>query len=114
VPAPVAVSDTLPPGQIVALTGVTLTNILLDTITVTVVSAVQVPLVPVTVYVVVVAGFAVTVVPDVALNPVAFAHAYVPAPAPVAVKLAEPPGQITGAVGVTLTVIAGLIVTVIG
>lgn len=97
--APAAVSDTLSFGQMVALEGVTLTIKLLETVTVTVVSAVQVPVVPVTVYVVVVAGFAVTVAPDVALSPAD--HAYVVAP--LAVSDVLPPGQIVGLAGVTLT-----------
>ena len=108
--APLAVSDTLLPGQIVALEGVTLISKLVETVTVTVVSAVHVPLVPVTVYVVVVAGDAATVVPVVPLNPVAEVHAYVVAPLAVSDTLS--PAQIVPLAGVTLITKLLLTVTV--
>ena len=58
--------------------------------------------VPVTVYVVVEVGLAVTVAPLVALNPVAGDHVYVLAPE--AVRLTLPAKAIEGAAGVTTTV----------
>jgi hypothetical protein len=65
--------------------------------------------VPVTVYVVVDAGLAVTLVPVVALSPVAGDHAYVLAP--FAVSVADCPAQIADGV-FTVTTGSGLTVTV--
>ena len=59
-------------------------------------------IVPVTVYVVVIVGVAVTVAPVVALNAVAGLQVYVVAP--LAVSPVEDPLQIDGAAGVTVTV----------
>jgi len=76
-----------------------------DTVTVIVVDPVieQPVFVPVTVYVVVVAGLAVTLAPLVALRPVPGDHVYPPV-APEAVSSTLPPLQIEGALGVTDTV----------
>ena len=81
-------------------------------VTTTVCVAVQPPApVPVKVYVSVVAGFAVTTLPVVALKPIAGLHVYVVAP--VAVNPTEPPEQnVVGPDGVIVTV--GLVFTVIG
>src|SRR6185312_11459937 len=70
--------------------------------------------VPVTVYVVVLVGLAVTLAVFVALNPVDGLHVYVPPPpAPLAVSTTEPPLQyVVEPVGVM--VIVGLGLTVIG
>jgi len=79
------------------------------TVTTTVLVALHVPLVPVTVYVFVVAGLAVTAAPVVALNPVAGLHEYVVAP--LAVRLTGlPPEHIVAEGGVTVTVGVGLTV----
>lgn len=75
-----------------------------------VVSLHPLPLVPVTVYVVELAGLAVTVVPVVALKPVAGIHVYVVAP--LAVILVELPEHIVGETGVAVTVGVGLTVIV--
>ena len=105
--APFAVSVADCPVQIVAgateITGSALT------VTVTCVEAVH-PLtsVPVTVYVVVVVGFAVTDEPVVALSAVAGVHEYVEAP--LAVSVADCPLQIVA--GETLITGSGLTVTV--
>jgi hypothetical protein len=64
--------------------------------------------VPVTVYVVVETGLAVTVAPVVALRPVAGAHVYVVAP--LAVKLVPTPEHTEADEGVTVTV--GVVLTV--
>lgn len=72
--APFAVKGTDAPAQIVELAGVTFIIRAGTTVIVTVVSAVQVPLVPVTVYVVVDAGAALTVAPVVELRPAADVH----------------------------------------
>ena len=61
--------------QIVAAGGVTEITRFGDTVTVIVVSPVQEPVVPVTVYVVVLTGEAITVAPVVIFKPVAFAQA---------------------------------------
>jgi hypothetical protein len=76
------------------------------TLTVVVVTAVQVPAVPVMVYTVVTVGLAVTLEPVVELNPVPGLHTYVEAP--VAVSVVELPLQIVA--GRTVTV--GLLTTV--
>jgi len=70
--------------------------------------------VPVTVYVVVEDGFAVTLAVLVALNPVEGLHAYVPPPpAPLAVSTTEPPLQkVVEPVGVMVMVGLGLTVIV--
>lgn len=60
------------------------------TVMVTVVVELQAPVVPVTVYVVVIVGEAVTLVPEVPLNPKGGVHEYVLAPLPVKVTLAPP------------------------
>jgi hypothetical protein len=98
--APEAVKVVLPPVQIEGAVGVTDTVNEGVTVTVTVVVDEQPdPSIPVTVYVVVVAGFAVTVAPVVALRPVAGLQVYVTAPE--AVNVVEPPVQIVGFAGVT-------------
>jgi hypothetical protein len=81
------------------------------TVTVTVEELMQ-PLlsVPVTVYVVVTAGLAVTKAPVTALNPVAGLQLYVDAP--LAVSGVLPPKQIAGDEGVTVTVGNAFTVTV--
>ena len=74
--APLAVSTTLPPEQIDGADGLISTTGLALTVTVTVVVPVQpVRAVPVTVYVVVVVGLAVTIAPVVPDKPVPGAHA---------------------------------------
>ena len=79
------------------------------TVTVTCVVAVHPFKVPVTVYVVVEVGDAVTVEPVVLLSPVAGDQEYVVAP--LAVSIADCPTQIAGGVG-TVTTGSGLTVTV--
>ena len=72
VAAPLAVRLVpLPPVHMLATAGVTVTVGVGFTVTTTVASLEQLPLVPVTVYDVVTVGLAVTVAPTVALNPVA-------------------------------------------
>jgi len=89
--------------------GVTVTTNEEATVTVTVCVEVHPPpLSPVTVYVVVEPGLAVTLVPVVWFRPVAGLHVYVVAP--LAVSTTLPPGHIAGAAGVTLTVGVGVIV----
>jgi hypothetical protein len=81
------------------------------TVTVTVVVPTQpAALVPVTVYVVVAAGFAVTLVPVVADKPVAGDHVYVDAPLAVSVTAGEPAhldaaGTVITGIGFTVTVV---------
>jgi carbohydrate-selective porin OprB len=103
VAAPLAEIVAEPPLQIVAEPGVTLTvgNVL--TVTVTLAVFWQ-PLadVPVTVYVVVLAGLACTVAALVASKPVGGDQLYVAAP--LAVSVAEPPLQIVAEPGATLTI----------
>jgi hypothetical protein len=102
--APEAVNVAVEPAQTVAL----LTAIvkLATTVTVDVPAPLQPVLVPVIVYTVVLAGLAVTVEPDVELNPVPGLQLYVVAP--VAVRIVGEPEQIveefTLTVGVGLTV----------
>lgn len=90
VEAPLAVSATLPPGQIDGAAGVHEIGTVPPTFTVTVVVPTQpAAVVPVMVYVVVVTGVAVTVDPVVDDNPVAGDQLYVPpTPAPLAVNVA--------------------------
>jgi hypothetical protein len=78
------------------------------TVTTTVVVPVHAPDVPVTVYVVVEGGLAVTDVPVVALSPVAGDHAYVTAP--LAVNVPAVPAQVV--IGGTLNTGSGVTVTV--
>jgi hypothetical protein len=78
VDAPVAVNVVDAPGQIVAEFTVTVGKGL--TVTTEVIEEVQVPVVPTMVYVVVTVGFAVTLAPVVALNPVDALQLYVVAP----------------------------------
>jgi hypothetical protein len=73
-------------AQIVALFTVTAGNGF--TVTVEVACAVQLPILPITVYTVVLAGVAITVLPVVALKPVDGLHANVEAPP--AFKVTEP------------------------
>ena len=89
--APLAVKFTEPPRQYDADNGVMLTVGEVFTVTVTLVVPVQPDVVPVTVYMVVDAGLAVTVAPVVELRPVAGDQLYVVAPD--AVRLTEPPVQ---------------------
>jgi hypothetical protein len=72
------------------------------TVTTTVSVPVQPPVVPVTIYVVVDDGLALTVAPVVALNPEAGDQLYVVAP--LAVREILPPGQMDGLAGVADTV----------
>jgi hypothetical protein len=72
--APLAVKFTLFPEQMVADTGATVTVGVGFTVILIVFVLAQVPTVPVTVYVVVTAGFAVTVAPVDALKPVLGLH----------------------------------------
>ena len=105
---PLAFKVALVVGQIVAL----FTVIVEVGIMVTVVVALavgQAPEDPVTVYTVVVFGFAFTVVPTVLLNPVPGLHAYVAAP--LAVKVVVAPAHIAAGV-LTVTVNEGTTVTV--
>ena len=76
------------------------------TVIVVVAVPVQPELVPATVYVMVMVGFAVTVEPVVALNPAAGAQEYVVAPP--AVNSCESPSQIVAVAGVTVTIGEGL------
>ena len=99
----------LAPEQIVCAAGVAVATGVSFTVTVTVpVLTHPFASVPVTVYVVVVVGLAVTAAPVVADNPVEGLHVYVLAP--LAVKLILLPVQIVGADGVM--VIAGKALTV--
>jgi hypothetical protein len=109
--APLAVSAVDAPVHIVADEGVMLTVGSGFTVMVTVVKFVQpAAVVPVTVYVVVAPGVAVTVAPVVWLSPVAGDQVYVAAP--LAVKLVDPPMQIVDEEGVTVIVGTGFTVTV--
>jgi hypothetical protein len=111
-PAPVAVSEVEPPTQMASGVG-TVTVGLGFTVTVTVAVLLHpvVGAVPVTVYVVVAVGFAETVAPVEADNPVEGDQANVlEAIEELAVKLTELPLQMAGAVGITVTVGLGLMV----
>lgn len=90
--APVASNEAEDPAQIVS--EFTATTGFGFTVTVAVAVPEQPPVVPVTVYVVVTAGFAVTEAPVVAESPPGGDHVYVVAPE--AVKVAEAPAQIVG------------------
>ena len=79
------------------------------TVTVTFTVSSQVPLVPITLYVVVVVGAAVTIAPVVPLNPVAGLQLY--AVAPPAVNPTLLPSQTEGLAGETVTVISASTVT---
>lgn len=110
VEAPFATNETESPEQnVVAPEGVmaTVGDVLIVTITESV--ALQLPLTPVMVYVVVDTGLAVTEAPVVALKPVAGNHEYVVPP--LAVNSAPTPEHTDGDVGVTE--IVGVGVTVI-
>jgi hypothetical protein len=108
--APLAVSATPLPEHIVDEAGVTVTVGSGVTVTVTVWLALHEPLVPVTVYVLVDAGLAVTVAPVVALKPVPGAHVY--DVAPLAVRLVLLPAQIVADGGVMVIVKEAFTVTV--
>jgi hypothetical protein len=109
--APLAVRFTLPPVQYEGLGGFTVTVGKGFTVTVTVAVFVHpAAVVPVTVYVVVTVGFAVTVAPVVELRLVAGAHEYVLAPLAVSVVLL--PEQMEGAFGLMVIVGKGFTVTV--
>jgi len=99
-----------PPEQIVADAGVTVTVNVADTVTVTVCVLLHEPVVPVTVYVVVDAGDAVTDAVLVALRPVPGAHVYVVAP--LAISPVLPPGHIVADAGITATVGEAFTVTI--
>jgi hypothetical protein len=73
--APPALNNTALPEQRVFDIGLTVTVGTVVTLTEAVAVAEQVPVVPVIVYIVVIDGFAVTVLPEVALSPVAGAQA---------------------------------------
>jgi len=111
VAAPLAVKLVpVPPLHMLAEAGVTITVGVLLTVIVTVCVLVQLPVVPVTVYVVVIPGLAVTDAPTVPLNPAAGAHVYVEAP--LAVRFVPlPPVHMLAAAGVTVTVGVGFTVT---
>jgi hypothetical protein len=94
------------PGQIVA--GFTTTVGVGSTVRTEVLDPVQPAAVPVTVYVTLEEGLAVTTEPLVLLKPVAGLQVYVPAP--LAVKVALPPEQMVAEL--TLTVGLGVMVTV--
>jgi hypothetical protein len=111
--APLAVSVVLVPSHIVA--GGTLITGLGFTVTTTVIVLVQPAAdVPVTVYVVVVAGLAVTDVPVVPLSPVPGSQVYVDAP--VGVNVADVPshivaaGTVTTGIGLTVTITVEVLV----
>ena len=111
---PVAVNVEFPPLQIVdgvaVATGVE--GVSDDVMVVVAVAVHPFPSVPVTVYVVVTPGAASTVIPVVADNPAAGAHANEVA-APLAVSVTAVPGlQYVAVVGVTETEVAGNIVPV--
>jgi len=107
--APPAVRGTpAPPLHIEGEGGVTLMVRAELTVTVTVCVPEHPEVVPVTVYVVVDAGLALTVEPTVVLKPVGGDHENVDAP--FAVRLTFPPGHIDGLVGNTDTVGAGFTV----
>jgi len=107
--APLAVNDTFPPGHIVDAGGTTVIVGNGFTVTFTVAVFVHPPEVPVTVYVVVLPGLAVTDEPVVALNPVPGLHVYVVAPP--AFNTVELPLQIVAGAE-TVTVGVGFTVTV--
>ena len=88
--APRAVNVTLVPAQIKVLLAVTDKVTTGGTVMVTTVVELQAPVLPVNVYVVVTVGEAVTLVPEVPLNPNGGSHEYVVAPLPVKVTLAPP------------------------
>lgn len=81
------------------------------TVTVTLSFPVQPALVPVRVYVVVPAGFAVTGVPVVAVKPAAGPHVYAAAPPALSTTPAPPAQRVVEPVGVIVTV--GVVLTVI-
>ena len=110
--APLAVSEVLVPLQIVVVVGATVTVGSGLTVTVTVVVPVHPLVVPETVYVVVVVGFAVTVAPVVDDNPVAGLQLYVVAPLAVSETLL--PMQIACEGGLIVTTGMGLTVRVAG
>ena len=99
---------TEPPEHIEGDDGVTFIVGVATIVIVTVFEAVHVPIVPVTVYVVVEPGLAVTTAPVVPLNPVPGLHVYVVAPD--AVNVVEPPLHNVADAGVTFTVGVGLTV----
>lgn len=109
--APDAVRLTLFPAQTLGAEGETEMVGFEFTVTVAVEEAVHPALVPVTVYVVVVVGFAVTVAPVDALRPVTGDQLYVVAP--LAVKLVDVPEQIATVPGDMLTLGIGFTVTVV-
>ena len=84
-----------------AVAGDNVGNVGERTVTKEVAVPVQPANVPVTVYVVVVVGFAVTVAPEVAVKPVDGVQVYVVAP--LAVRTTFAPEQIIGAIGLTTT-----------
>jgi hypothetical protein len=108
--APPAVSTTFPPGQRPAEGGVTVTEGNGFTVTLTVAVLIHPPVVPVTVYVVVVPGVAVTEAPVVALKPVPGLHVYVVAPP--ALIVVELPAHKVGVIAEAVTVGVGFTVRV--
>ena len=101
--APLATSVTEPPVQIFGLLGIIVITGAGLTLTVTTVVLVQpVVAVPITEYVVVIVGLAITIEPVVALRPVPGEKLYVMAP--LAVSVTELPEQIVGDDGLTITV----------
>lgn len=110
VPAPLAVSVVEPPEHIVAGAADVVTVGVVFTVIVTVAISLQPLVVPVTVYVVVEAGLAVTDAVFVALKPVEGLQVYVVAP-PAVNTVPVPPVHIDEEVGVTVTVGGGFTVT---
>jgi len=107
--APAANSVALAPRHTATLAGLMLTDGSACTVMVRMVELIHPDaLVPVTVYVVVIAGAAITEFPEVADSPDAGLQLY--EAAPVALRVAEPPAQIAVVAGDTTTVGAGLTV----
>ena len=114
VAAPLAFNIMLSPLQTLGVPGVTDTGneAAVETTSVTGAPGQPATVVGVTVYVVVDAGVAVTVVPVEALNEPEGAHVYrVPPAVELAVKFTLPPGHIVGDIGAMVIVGVGLTVT---
>ena len=107
--APDATSVSETPLQIVVALGITVTTGAELTFTVAVVVSEHAPVVPITVYIVVPEGLAMTVFPVVVFNPVAGDQTYVLAPD--ATKVSDVPPQIAVVFGITFMVGVGFTVT---